>query len=87
VLSIAPLSWWSLRGRWPNTRDGYTDYLARNDLPELPVGLESFEDCYVAHKKRLARRLAEVLGADPDAAEELVVVDEDESLAEEGLDI
>jgi hypothetical protein len=54
---------------------GVADYLARNDLPELTDDLGQFHEFYVERKRRLARRLALVLGVDPDACEELVVSD------------
>lgn len=65
--------------------DGLADYLARHDLPSIPGGLEGFEDFYVERKRKLARRLAEVLDVDPDATEALVAPEEDESLAEDDI--
>jgi hypothetical protein len=63
--------------------DGFGDYLARHDIPDLPGDLAGFEDFYIARKKLLARRLASRLGVDPDQAAELVSSDEDEGLADE----
>ncbi len=65
---------------------GLPDYLARHDLPSIPSTIAGFEDFYVARKRRLARRLADVLGVDPDAAEKLVAPDEDERLTEADVD-
>lgn len=66
--------------------DGLSDYLARHDLPQIPDTIAGFEAFYVARKRRLARRLAGVLGVDPEAAEDLVVPDEDESVTEADVD-
>ena len=73
---------------WARQRygDGYSDYLARNDLPELPDGFDGFGVFYLERKRRLARRLAGVLGVDPDAAEALVTPDEDEGLAASAIE-
>lgn len=67
--------------------DGYADYLARHDLPDLPGSLSQFEEFYLARKKRLARRLAGVVGVDPDSSASLVAPEEDESLTDEGVDV
>jgi hypothetical protein len=66
--------------------DGFDDYLARNDLPPLPEDLADFENFYVERKKRLARRLAQVLGVGPTEAAALVSPDEDESLSDDTID-
>lgn len=66
--------------------DGVADYLARHDLPSIPDGLDGFEGFYVERKRKLARRLAEVLDVDPDATEALVAPEEDESLTEDDID-
>jgi hypothetical protein len=66
--------------------DGYADYLARHDLPDLPEGLAGFDDFYLSRKRLLARRLAELLEVDAGEAARLVAPDEDERLAEEGID-
>lgn len=50
-------------------------YLARNDIPHFTDDLATFHEFYVARKRRLARRLAAVLGVDADSCEELVVSD------------
>jgi hypothetical protein len=69
--------------RWARQRyaDGYSDYLARNDLPEIPETFDGFRAFYLERKRRLARRLAGVLGVDPGVTEALVTPDEDETLA------
>lgn len=66
--------------------EGTADYLARHDLPSVPETIADFEEFYVARKRRLARRLAHVLGVDPLAAEKLVAPDEDERLTEADVD-
>lgn len=76
-----PAAW--AQAKYP---DGYGDYLARHDLPAIPADMAGFEDFYLARKRRLARRLADVLGVDPDEAEKLVIPEEDESLTEADLD-
>lgn len=65
---------------------GVPDYLARHDLPPIPESVGKFEEFYVARKRRLARRLADVLGVDAAAAEKLVAPDEDERLTEADVD-
>lgn len=65
---------------------GYFDYLARNDLPLLSDSIMDFADYYLERKRRLARRLAEVLGVDQDACEALVHPEEDEAQAEQIVD-
>lgn len=78
----------AMPGAWARAKygDGYADYLARHDLPSIPDDMTGFEDFYLARKARLARRLADVLGVDPDAAEKLVVPEEDETLTEANVD-
>lgn len=76
-----PATW--AQAKYP---DGYDDYLARHDLPAIPSEMAAFEDFYLARKRRLARRLAEVLGVSPDEAEKLVAPEEDESLTEADVD-
>lgn len=74
--AVLPAAW--AEEKYPQ---GYDDYLARHDLPELPDDIRGFDSFYIARKRRLARRLATVLGVDPDAAEALVATDDGEDRA------
>ena len=74
--------------QWARHRygDAYDDYLARHDLPPIPNGFAGFGAFYLERKRRLARRLATVLGVDPNATEALVTPDEDERLAASAIE-
>ncbi len=65
---------------------GYDDYLARNDVPYLPDQINDFPGFYLERKRQLSRRLASVLGVDPDECAALVAPDEDESIGDDEND-